>query len=236
MGTGSDFFMDKQLMFHAARLAFNQIFSKPFRAVFWKALGLTLLLLLLLWIAVQALVGAFLVVPYPWLETIIAWATGAGMLVGLGFFIAPVTSVFAGIFLDEIAEKVEAHHYPQDPPGQAMPLLKSLALTLRFVFVVLGVNAVALVLFFFFGLGVPIFFIANGYLLGREYFELAALRFLAPYDARELRQQHSMRVFMAGLVIAGFLAIPLLNLLTPLFATAFMVHIYKMLSGARRPE
>ncbi|MEP2942930.1 MAG: sulfate transporter family protein [Hyphomicrobiales bacterium] len=222
-------------MFHAASLAFNQVFSKPFRGVFWKALGITLILLVLLWLGVQALLTAFLVVPYPWLETIIAWATGAGMLVGLGFFIAPVTSVFAGIFLDEIAEKVEDRFYPQDPRGREMPLLKSLGLTTRFVMTVLGVNIVALILFFVLGLGVPIFFIANGYLLGREYFELAAMRFLPVEEARTLRKHHSMRVFLAGLMIAGFLAIPLLNLLTPLFATAFMVHIYKMLSGSTRP-
>lgn len=220
-------------MFHAASLAFNQVFSKPFRSVFWKAFGLTLLLLILLWIGVQALFTTFLVVPYPWLETIIAWATGVGMLVGLGFFIAPVTSVFAGIFLDEIAEKVENRFYPQDPRGTPMPLMKSLGLTARFVMTVLGVNFVALILFFFFGLGVPIFFIANGYLLGREYFELAAARFLPVEEARQLRKDHSMRVFLAGLMIAGFLAIPFLNLVTPLFATAFMVHIYKILSGSR---
>lgn len=223
-------------MFHAASLAFNQIFSKPFRSVFWKALGLTFLLLFLLWLSVQALLAFFLAAPYPWLETIIAWATGAGLLVGLGFFIAPVTSLFAGIFLDEIAVRVEKRYYPQDPAGTSMPLIKSLGLTVKFVFLVLGVNLLALILFFALGLGVPIFFIANGYLLGREYFELAAQRFLEPVDARALRKENAFMVFLAGLIIAGFLAVPILNLLTPLFATAFMVHVYKMLSGSARPQ
>lgn len=222
-------------MFHAATLAFNQIFSKPFRTVFWKALGLTLLLLLLVWVGIQALLSFFLVIPYPWLESVIAWAAGAGLLVGLGFFIAPVTSLFAGIFLDEIAERVEAKHYPQDPPGKAMPLLKSLGLTIQFVALVIAVNLLALVLFFVLGLGVPIFFIANGYLLGREYFEMVTMRFLPAKEARAFRRKHSMTVFLSGLIIAGFLAVPFLNLLTPLFATAFMVHIYKMVSGSARP-
>jgi len=39
-----------------------------------------------------------------------------------------------------------------------------------------------------------------------------------------------MRIFLAGLLIAGFVATPGLNLLTPMFATAFMVRIHKMLS------
>ena len=222
-------------MFHAATLAFNQIFSKPFRSVFWKALGLTLLMLVLLWVGVQATLTFFLVIPYPWLETAIAWAAGAGLLVGLGFFIAPVTSLFAGIFLDEIAEKVEARHYPQDEHGTEMPLLKSLGLTIQFVALVVAVNLVALLLVFVFGLGLPVFFIANGYLLGREYFEMVAMRFMPTKEARELRRKHSTTVFLSGLIIAGFLAVPFLNLLTPLFATAFMVHMYKMVSGSKRP-
>ena len=184
-------------------------------------------MLVLLWVGVQAALTFFLVIPYPWLETAIAWAAGAGLLVGLGFFIAPVTSLFAGIFLDEIAEKVEARHYPQDEHGTAMPLLKSLGLTIQFVALVVAVNLVALLLVFVFGLGLPVFFIANGYLLGREYFEIVAMRFMPTKDARELRHKHSTTVFLSGLIIAGFLAVPFLNLLTPLFATAFMVHIYR---------
>lgn len=223
-------------MFHAATLAFNQIFSKPFRTVFWKALGLTFLLLVLVWLGVQAALSVFLVVPIPWLETAIAWATGAGLLVGLGFIIAPVTSLFAGIFLDEIAERVEAKHYSQEQPGTAMSFLKSLGLTLKFVTLVIMVNLIALLLVFVFGLGLPIFFIANGYLLGREYFEMVAMRFLPTDEARAFRRKHSMTVFLSGLIIAGFLVIPILNLLTPLFATAFMVHIYKMVSGSARPS
>jgi len=74
-----------------------------------------------------------------------------------------------------------------------------------------------------------VFFVANGYLLGREYFQFAALRFMSPSEADELRHQTKGTVFIAGLVIAGFLTIPLLNLLTPLFAAAFMTHVYKKL-------
>ncbi|MBA4781842.1 MAG: sulfate transporter family protein [Rhizobiales bacterium] len=222
-------------MLHAASLAFNQVFSKPFRGVFWKSLGLTLALLALLWAGVQALLVSFVTVPYPWLETLIGLLSGVGMLIALGFFIAPVTSIFAGIFLDEIAEQVEHRFYPQDPAGKSMPIIRSLGMTAKFLVVVIGVNIVALVLFFVLGLGIPIFLIANGYLLGREYFELAAARFLPAEEARALRRENALRVFLAGLVVAGFLAIPFLNLLTPLFATAFMVHVHKMISGSARP-
>ena len=38
---------------------------------------------------------------------------------------------------------------------------------------------------------------------------------------------------MAGLVIASFVSIPILNFATPIFAMAFMVHIHKKLAGRR---
>jgi len=70
----------------------------------------------------------------------------------------------------------------------------------------------------------------NGYLLGREFFEFAAMRFRPPAEARAFRSKHSSTVFMAGLLIAGFLAIPFVNLLTPLFAAGLMVHLHKKVS------
>jgi CysZ protein len=85
---------------------------------------------------------------------------------------------------------------------------------------------------------VAVFFVANGYLLGREYFELAAMRFRPIDEARELRRANALRVFLAGLVIAGIVVIPILNLITPVFATAFMVRMHKKISreSLARPE
>ncbi len=226
-------------MLSAATLAFNQIFSKPFRSVFWKAIGLTLLLLAAMWAALQGLAVYFVVLPWPGVETAVAFLTGFALVIGLGFVIAPVTSLFAGLFLDDIAEIVEQTDYPQDPPGTAMPILNSIMMSVRFFGLVALVNLFALPLVLFLGFGFLIFFVANGYLLGREYFEMAALRFTDRQSAAALRQRHGGRIFMAGLLIAGFMAVPLLNILTPLFATAFMVHMHKRVAardaGIRSP-
>lgn len=218
-------------MLAAATRAFNQIFTPPFRAVMWKAIGLTLLLLAGLWAALQGLFNYFVVVPWPGVETAISILTGLGLLVGLGFAIAPVTSLFAGLFLDDIAELVEATDYPQDPPGQAMPVMTSILTSVRFFGVVLLVNLFALPLVLFLGFGYVIFFVANGYLLGREYFEMAARRFADKGTVDRLRQRSGAQIFTAGLLIAGVMAVPLLNILTPLFATAFMVHMHKRIAA-----
>ena len=101
--------------------------------------------------------------------------------------------------------------------------------------VLLG-NLLALFLLLVPGVNIAAFFLVNAYLLSREFFEFAAMRFRSEAEARALRRKHALTVFLAGLVIAVFLAVPLLNLLTPLFAAAMMVHLYKRLAAAERLE
>lgn len=219
-------------MIDAAALAFRDILSPPFRAVLWKSLGLTLGLLVALWALLEWLVVHGVARPYGWLDTALDILTGIGLVIGLGFLAAPVAALFAGLFLDEIAEVVERTHYPADPPGRAMPFARSLATSLKFLAVVLLVNAVALPLVFLIGFGFLVFLVANAYLLGREYFELAALRQHDAATVARLRARYGTRIFAAGLVIAAFLAVPVVNLLAPLFATAFMVHLQKSIAAA----
>jgi len=96
--------------------------------------------------------------------------------------------------------------------------------------VVLAVNILALFLLLIPGINVIAFYLGNGYLLGREYFELAAMRHMPPAEARELRRANRTTVFLCGLIVAGIASVPILNLITPLFATSFMVRIYKDLA------
>ena len=237
------------MILDAARAAASQLFSAEFRSVFFKTLGLTLLALAALWFGLKEL---FDWLALPWIDVLLpgfpAWAgwlsfiaaiiAGIGLALGLALLIAPVTAIVAGLFLDDIAETVERSDYPQDPPGQAVPVLQSILLALKFFAVVVIGNLVALLLLLVPGINIGAFFLVNGYLLGREFFEFAAMRFRTEAEAKALRSKHAGTVFLAGLVIAGFLAIPLLNLLTPLFAAAMMVHLHKAItaqeSGATR--
>jgi CysZ protein len=221
-------------MLDAASLALRDILSPPFRGVLWKSLALTIGLLLVLWIVLEGLLAYVVTIPWDWLDTTFSILTGIGLLVGLGFLVAPVTAAFAGLFLDDIAEVVERTHYAGEPVGRAVPLGRGLVLSLKFLGIVLAVNAVALPLVLFVGFGFVIFLVANAWLLSREYFQLAALRFHDETTATRLRARHSGRIFAGGLAIAGFLAIPVVNLLGPLFATALMVHLQKRIAAAER--
>src|SRR5690606_23010144 len=131
-----------------------------------------------------------------------------------------------GIFLDDVADVVEERDYPADPKGQALPLGRSIVLSLKFFGVVLLANLLALALLLIPGVNVIAFFVVNGYLLGREFFEFAAMRHRTEDDAKSLRRRHSGTVLIAGFVIAGLMAVPVLNLATPLFAAAMMVHLH----------
>ena len=103
----------------------------------------------------------------------------------------------------------------------------------KFFGVVLLVNLLALPTLLIAGVGVVVFFLVNTYLLGREYFEMAAMRFRSPEEARAMRRAHAGRVFAAGLPIAALVSVPILNLITPIFATVYMVHVHKTLSIER---
>lgn len=219
-------------MLQAATLALSEILTPPFRAVLWKSLGLTLALLALAWLGLQALVE-YLV---NWAslpgETYFVTISGIGFVVGLGFLVAPVSALMAGLFSDDISALVEAKHYPQDPPGRGLSFGASLLGTLGFTATVIAVNIVCLALLLVPGVNLVAFFIGNGYLLGREFFEATAARFRGVEGARALRRENGLTVLLAGFVIALFLAIPIVNLLTPLFATAFMTHLHKRLTGS----
>ena len=211
--------------------AAQDVFRPALRAVLWKSIGIAVVILIAIWFAAQALLASLVVAPVPWIESALAIIAGFGIFIGLIFLVAPITSFVASFFLDEIAETIEETRYPAEPPGTPPPAAQSVVLGLKFTGLVILVNVVALMLLLVPGINLVIFFCANGYLLGREYFELAAMRFHDRQEVARLRSRHSGQVFLAGLVIAGVLAIPLVNFLTPLFATALMVHLHKRLSG-----
>jgi CysZ protein len=222
-------------MLAAAIQAFQQIFTPPFRAVLFKCLGFTVALLAALIISVEWVFGYFVEWP-PWIETAIEWLGGLALVAGSIFLIPPVTSLMAGLYLDDIAAEVERVYYPSDPPGQELPTLTSIAVGAKFFLVVLVVNLVALLLLLVPGVNLIAFYAGNGYLLGREYFEMVATRHLPEVEAKRLRKANMAYIFAGGLMIAGLASVPILNLLTPLFATAFMVHVYKLLARRARIE
>ena len=224
------------MLLRAILAALRQIGSPPLRRILWRSIGLTLLLLLFAWIALTRGAGAFIEahpisLDYPLLDGFVYVLTGAGLFLLLAYVMPAVSVLVASYFIDDAALVVERTDFPHDPPGQALSLGTSLVAGLRFAGLSLVLNLFALILLFIPGINVAAFFAANTYLFGREYFEMAAARFHPPAEAARLRRENSGTVLAAGAVIAAFVLIPIVNLATPLFGIALMVHVHKAVAA-----
>jgi CysZ protein len=218
-------------VFAAAR----QVLSPPMRRILLKSLALTAALLALVWLGLstlfrQVLAGHPLSVDYPILDGFAFFLAGAGLFIALAYILPAVAALVAGYFADDVAEIIERTDFPSDPPGQALSLGRAMIYGLRFAGLSLLVNAAALILFFIPGVNLVAFFAANAYLLGREYFELAAGRFRPMAEAAQMRAHHRGVVLAAGCILAAVMLIPVVNLATPLFGIALMVHLHKRLA------
>lgn len=217
-------------MISAAVRALEDVMSKKFRGVLWKSIGLTVLLFIGILVALEVTLSMLTAIPWPWLETVLQVATGLGVFAAMFFLIAPVTAVFAGLFLDEIAEVVEERDYPGDPSGKPLTTMTAMFIALQFGLLVLLVNLLLLPTLFF-GIGAFFMVVANAYFLGREYFSMIAMRHLPIRQANELRKANMGRIFAAGLIPAGLVLIPVVNILVPLFSTSYFVHIFKKIQS-----
>lgn len=216
-------------MINDALAAFGEILTPPFRSALGKVLGLTLLVLVGAIALLHHGLLALVVLPYAWLATLISILAGLGLTVGSVFLVAPVSSIVAGFFIDDLAEHVERDLDPTALPGRPLPIFDAIVLSLRFGALSLGVTLLALLLLLVPGVNAVAFIGANAYLLGRQYYEFVALRHMTAEDAATLRHRHAGRIFLAGLVIAALVSVPVLNLVTPLFGAAFMVRVFKRL-------
>jgi uncharacterized protein involved in cysteine biosynthesis len=237
-------------MLDAAVKALSQILSPPMRSILWRSIGLALVLIAVLAVALQRLLSWLATSGEVWAEAflgpsfqtpldILAWiisiAAGLGVVFGAVVLMPAVTSLVTSVFVDEVADRVEREHYPAERSGVALPFGVAMTEGIKTALLTVLVYLLALPFIFVAGAGVIVFFIATAWLLGREYFELAAMRFRPPAEAKAMRKDNATAVFVAGLFIAAFVSIPIVNLATPLFGMAFMVHMHKRLSGPR-PE
>jgi CysZ protein len=235
-------------MLDAAAKALAQMVTPALRGVLIKAVGLALILIVIVGIVLQRLLSALAESGATWAEQssgfaphaawqALAWILSIMASIGIvtgALFLMPTIAAFIGsFFVDETAEAVEREYYPAEPVGRALPFFRALIEGLKIAAVTLIVYVCALPFVLFAGLGVIILFLANSYLLGREYFELAAMRFRPPFEAKAMRRANAAYVFLAGMVIAVFVSIPVVNLATPVFAMAFMVHVHKRISDKR---
>jgi uncharacterized protein involved in cysteine biosynthesis len=206
------------------------MFDRKFRGVFWLGVAGTVLLFLILLFVLQ---WAVLYVPdfgFSWMRDAITIGSTFLLSIAFVFMGAPVAQMFASIFIDRVADAVEEKHYPDSRIGGGATFRELLFAGLVFAGLSFVLNLLAFPLqIASLGVGTVVVFFINGYLTGRSFFELAALRHMAARDARALRRQHRVRLFLGGALISLLAMIPILNFFVPLFGAAMMTHEYNKL-------
>jgi uncharacterized protein involved in cysteine biosynthesis len=214
--------------------AVGQMLDRRFLGVLARALALTLALLAAFSGAAVWLVGFLPPTLDLWLVgevetplTAIRAATLGALVIASAFLMFPVAAAFVGLFLDEIADAVEARHYPDLGKAHGLTLWQEVRAGVTFAAFVLAVNAVAFVFYLLSGPLAPfVFWAVNGYLLGREYFEMVAARRVGAEGTRELRRRHRLRIWLAGTLMAVPLSLPVVNLFVPLLGVATFTHMF----------
>lgn len=214
-----------------ATAAMRQILTPPFRRALLSILAITLAILAVAGVGLHELLGRFATPPYPWLALMVSVIEGLGIALAAIFLVSPVSALVAGFFVDDLAEHVERALDPVGRAGRPLPIGRAVLLSVRFSILSLAVILIALALLLVPGVNGIAFLGANAYLAGRQYFEFAALRFGSDEEVAALRRAHPGAVYGAGFCIALMLAVPLLNLLTPLFGTALMVRVHRRLAA-----
>lgn len=219
-------------MFKAFGHAINQLGDPKIRKVLLISLAATVVVYGALIAGVAFLLFSTSVLTgLPFWESIIDWA-GLILVPLVSLFLFPaVISLIIGFFLEDVADAVEAKHYPELPANRDQPLIEVIWITVQFALLAVLLNLLVLPLFLFPIIGQVAFFTVNGYLIGREYFAIVALRRLQPKQVTALRKAHLGTLWLTGAAITFLLTIPFVNVLAPVIGVAAMVHIAHDLAG-----
>lgn len=226
------------MIFDSFSKTLGQTGDPRFRRVLFLGIGLTLALLVVATLGflllVQWLTAGSFTLPWigeiTWLSSVFSVGAVLLMMVLSVFLMVPVASAITSLFLDQVAQAVEDKHFPHLPATTPVPLWEALKDTVNFLGVLLGANILALFLYLLFPPAAPfIFWALNGFLLGREYFTLAASRRIGPVEAKKLRRRHGGTIWIAGVLMAMPLSIPLVNLVIPILGAATFTHIFHAL-------
>ena len=227
-------------LFQDFQLALAQLTDRKFKSVFWRSIGLTLALLAATFFGFTILISWAIpdTITLPFVGEISSFGAIAsgGAFVAMfllsAFLMFPVASIVIGFFVEDIADAVEAKHYPHLTPAEKLPFAEVMIDATKFLGIMILANLLALIIYFASTLLAPvIFWIINGFLLGREYFQLVAARRIGMDAANKLRKQHFAEIWLAGIFMAIPLSIPFINLVVPLLGVAVFTHQFHRIQG-----
>lgn len=207
--------------------AFGALLNPRISWVVLASLLLTVVSLAVLWVVVAWLLTGFEIFRWGWANWIVDTFTGLAIFFAVLLVAPAVLLMITGFFLSWVVAAVERRHYPHLPPARDIPLREDIAGVLRFTGLLLLLNLLVLPLYLLLpGVNFLISWTLNGYLAGREYYDVVAMRRLEKADRTALRRANGGRVFRTGFVIAMLMTVPVLNLVMPVVAAAYMTHTF----------
>lgn len=226
-------------MIRAFELAVRQLGDPRLRGIIWWSLALCLVLQIAIAVVAWWALHSFAHFEWKWINDTIVWL-GAGAVVVLALMLFPASfAIVVSVFMEKIADIVEAEHYPQLGPARGIPIWTGIWTGVVFLLAVVALNLVMLpfyiVAIFIAGLGAVLFYAVNGWLTGRVYYELVALRRLSPAEVKARRRANSGVLWLTGIVIVFLGTIPVLNLIVPVLGVAAMVHVAQTLKPPLAP-
>ena len=225
-------------MLKIALITIAQISEQSLRQILVKSLLISLVSIVACGLLAWVLLGKFGLLGFGFLDTFLPWIGGA-LIVLIGFVFFPSTIMVIGsLFSDEIIAIIEGKHYPNNIGSNRVPVLTSIRTGLTLIIIATIIN-ICLLPFYALGMLLPglsfvIFYLGNGYLIGRELFETVAQRHLPVKEARQLRKRYFLKILLGGGLSTFVATIPLINLATPLFGIGFMVHLYHKFHSENR--
>lgn len=212
-------------MLRALSLAIQSLSDRTIAMILAKSIGLTLLLFGALgvgfWYAIDAALKYWGVG-----DSDVAGLMALAIMILSGIIVFRIVAIsIVWLFADQIVDRVEDLHYPEHAARRQVPSLSAnIGLALRSGGRALGYNLLALPLYLmllFTGLGTPLLFLGlNAYLLGRDLQDMLVTRHGPEHGAVKLLP----RLAVGGLGSAA-MAVPVVNLLIPVIATAMIVHL-----------
>ena len=226
-------------MIRAFELAIRQLGDPKLRAIIWQSLLLSLVLQIAIGVLAWWTLQSFATFKWTWLNETIRWLGGGAVMV-LALMLFPASfGIVISVFLEKIADIVEAEHYPQLGPARGIPVWVGIRSGIVFLLTLVAMNLVLLpfyiVALFIAGLGAVLFYGANGWLTGREYYEQVALRRRDPAEVKAWRKANLGVLWLTGIVLVFLGTVPILNLIVPVLGVAAMVHLAQALRPPLNP-
>jgi len=214
-------------------ISVSQLPDPAFRRVIFKAISLSVSVFVLLVVIFWLVLSETNFFTF-WLFEAFSDIFGGITAIVIAWLLFPtLASFFITLFLEDIVEAVENRHYPSVVLEKINNPSATFIVSSRFTVIALFLNILVIPFYFFTilfpPLGIFVFYCLNGYLLGREYFELVSLRHVKMEDIASIRQSNRWELFLFGLVTTFLFTIPIINFLAPILGVAGMTHFFRKL-------